>query len=57
MIREVRASGGFLSFDAPTLDFGLGACTEASMDVRWTDGTLVELPAVPVEQHLHLVRR
>jgi len=39
-MREVKASGGFRSFDAPVLHFGLGAHAEISkVEIRWSDGT------------------
>ncbi|HHQ15160.1 MAG TPA: hypothetical protein ENK16_09015 [Chromatiales bacterium] len=41
--RELRLSGGFLSFDAPVLHFGLGEHdTIDGFTVQWPDGTVSE---------------
>jgi len=38
-IREIKAGGGFLAFDAPEIHFGLGKVTEIdSLTVRWSTG-------------------
>jgi uncharacterized membrane protein YraQ (UPF0718 family) len=43
--REVRASGGFDSFDGPLLHFGLGAASQADeLEIRWPDGRVQRLP-------------
>ena len=44
-VREIKASGGYRSFDAPLVHFGLGAHTKIQkVDVRWSDGqsTVIE---------------
>jgi hypothetical protein len=44
-MREIKASGGYRSFDAPLAHFGLGANTKIQkVEVRWSDGakTLIE---------------
>jgi uncharacterized membrane protein YraQ (UPF0718 family) len=39
MMREIRASGGYLSFDAPVAHFGLGdAETVKAIEVEWSTG-------------------
>jgi uncharacterized membrane protein YraQ (UPF0718 family) len=39
-VREIKASGGYRSFDAPRAHFGLGANYEIQkVEVRWSDGT------------------
>jgi hypothetical protein len=39
-MREIKASGGYRSFDAPIAHFGLGAYTKIQkVEVRWSDGT------------------
>lgn len=46
-MREIKASGGYRSFDAPLVHFGLGADYEIQkVEVRWSDGTrtLIEHP-------------
>lgn len=42
--REIQLGGGFMSFDAPRVHFGLGAETAASsLHIRWADGTQSEV--------------
>ena len=42
--RDIKASGGYQSFDAPMADFGLGDWgSVASLDVTWPDGQLQHL--------------
>jgi hypothetical protein len=46
-MREIKASGGYRSFDAPMTHFGLGANTKIQkVEVRWSDGqsTVIEHP-------------
>ena len=39
-MKELKASGGFNSFDAPLLYFGLGKADSADkLEIRWADGT------------------
>lgn len=39
-VREIKASGGYQSFDAPVAHFGLGAATRIEqIRVRWRDGS------------------
>ena len=39
-VREIKASGGYRSFDAPLAHFGLGGNTKIQkVEVRWSDGT------------------
>ena len=39
-MREIKASGGYRSFDGTQVHFGLGANTEIrKVEVRWSDGT------------------
>lgn len=38
-VREIKASGGYRSFDAPLAHFGLGAYDEIKkVEIRWSDG-------------------
>ncbi|MBE1291308.1 MAG: RNA-binding protein [Rhodobacteraceae bacterium] len=42
--RELQLGGGFMSFDAPTITFGLGAETTAGpLAIRWADGEDITL--------------
>jgi hypothetical protein len=46
-MREIKASGGYRSFDAPMTHFGLGANTKIQkVEVRWSNGqsTVIEHP-------------
>jgi uncharacterized membrane protein YraQ (UPF0718 family) len=39
-VREIKASGGYRSFDAPLVHFGLGGNYDIEkLEVRWSDGT------------------
>ena len=43
-IREVKASGGYLSFDVPTLHFGLGDAKEVDgARIWWPDGSQTQI--------------
>jgi len=45
--RELQLGGGFMSFDAPRLHFGLGASDGIeSATIRWPDGTITALGAM-----------
>ncbi len=57
-VREIKASGGYRSFDAPLAHFGLGANTKIQkVEVRWSDGTktLIEHP-IPANREYTLRR-
>ena len=41
--REVQLGGGFMSFDAPQVHFGLGGATATAVTVAWADGTHTKL--------------
>ena len=44
-MREIKASGGYMSFDAPVAHFGLGQTDHVEeIRVRWRDGTETVLP-------------
>ncbi len=44
-VREIKASGGYLSFDAPVAFFGLGEVDRVEqIRVRWRDGTETSVP-------------
>lgn len=43
-VREIKASGGFQSFDPPEARFGVGAASEISrLDIRWSTGDRTHL--------------
>ena len=58
-MREVKASGGYRSFDAPRVHFGLGTHTEIHrVEVRWSDGTRTEIKrSLPANREYTLRRR
>lgn len=50
-IAEVRASGSYLSTNAPLVHFGLGSVTVVhSMDIRWPDGHASHFTTVPADK-------
>lgn len=58
-MREVQLGGGFMSFDAPRVHFGLGEASEAAgARIRWADGfeSVVEGP-LKAGQLYRVVRR
>jgi uncharacterized membrane protein YraQ (UPF0718 family) len=43
-VREIKASGGYRSFDGTQAHFGLGANTEIQkVEIRWSDGTKTQI--------------
>ncbi|PAP75861.1 FG-GAP-like repeat-containing protein [Rubrivirga marina] len=57
MMREVQASGGFLSFDEPIAHFGLGAEAEAAeVEVRWPTGRTTRVENLAAGAR-HTIRR
>ncbi len=56
--REVQLGGGFMSFDAPRLHFGLGKATRlVTGTIRWADGTVSSLPGPLAAGAHHRVTR
>ena len=50
-VAEVRASGSYLSTNAPEIHFGLGASTLIdTIDVRWPDGRTTRLTSVAADR-------
>lgn len=41
--REIQLGGGFMSFDAPQVHFGLGGATATNLAITWADGTRTTL--------------
>ncbi len=57
-IREIKASGGFISFDAPRATFGLGSHTTVSrVEVVWSSGETTELTGEFKAGHLYTIER
>ena len=56
MMREVQASGGFLSFDEPVVHVGLGDEASAEVEVRWPEGGTTRVGRLEAGAR-HLVRR
>jgi hypothetical protein len=54
-MREVSASGAYLSQAPLTASFGLADATQADVTVLWPSGTVQKVFAVPVNQRLVLV--
>jgi uncharacterized membrane protein YraQ (UPF0718 family) len=56
--REIQLGGGFMSFDAPTVHFGLGAAQSVQrLSITWADGT-VSRPDGPLDAgHTHHILR
>lgn len=57
-LREVLASGGFSSFDAPLAHFGLGDVTEVErVRVAWSDGDVTDLTGPFPAGRRYVIRR
>lgn len=58
MTREVQLGGGFMSFDAPRVHFGLGEATAVQdLTIRWADGTQTQVTGPLAAGHLYAVQR
>ncbi len=57
-IREIQASGGFVSFDAPIAWFGLGEYERiAGVEIRWSTGEVTRLDRELLAGSRYLIRR
>ena len=57
-IRELKASGGYLSFDEPVAHFGLGNSDEVDrLVIKWSTGGETELPGPFMAGHLYTIQR
>jgi len=57
-VREIKASGGYRSFDAPQAHFGLGGNYEIQkIEVRWTDGTKMNIRHLFPANREYILRR
>jgi len=57
-LREIRASGGFISFDPQEAHFGLGGFSEvSSIEIRWPNGERTELRGPFPANHCFRIER
>jgi len=57
-MRELKASGGYLSFDEPVAHFGLGEYdTVERLEIRWSTGGKTVIPGPLEEGHLYSLER
>ncbi len=57
LMREVSASGSYLSQAPLTASFGLAGATTVNMTVRWPSGVVQELTDVPVNRRIEIVEQ
>ncbi|WP_146591339.1 FG-GAP-like repeat-containing protein [Puniceibacterium confluentis] len=58
MTREIQLGGGFMSFDAPRVHFGLGSADQAaSLSLRWADGQVTRVAGPLAAGALYTIRR
>ncbi len=55
-VKECQSGGSYLSSSDPRLHFGLGEATEATIEIRWPDGTLQKMEAMAANQVLRVVQ-
>ena len=57
-VRELKASGGYLSFDEPVAHFGLGDYDSVQkLEVSWSTGGTTEIPGPFKAGHLYTLQR
>jgi len=57
-MRELKASGGYLSFDEPVAHFGLGEYDHVErLEIHWSTGGATEIPGPISAGHTYSVRR
>ena len=58
-MREIKAGGGYLSFDEPIAHFGLGQYHQVDhLMIRWSTGGVTEISGpFKAGHHYHLERR
>ena len=57
-MRELKASGGYLSFDEPIAHFGLGEYDSVDrLEIRWSTGGETVIPGPFAEGHLYSLER
>jgi uncharacterized membrane protein YraQ (UPF0718 family) len=57
-LREVKASGGFMSYDEPIVQFGLGEDTQVSeVEIRWSTGQTSRIGELDANYRYKVVRQ
>jgi hypothetical protein len=57
-MRELKASGGYLSFDEPSAHFGLGEFDQVErLEIHWSTGGATEIPGPFEAGHAYSIRR
>ena len=57
-MRELKASGGYLSFDEPSAHFGLGEYKQIErLEIHWSTGGATEIPGPFEAGHIYSVQR
>ena len=57
-LREIKASGGYLSFDEPRAHFGLGDYDQVErLEIRWSTGGTTVIPGPFDAGHVYTVDR
>jgi len=55
-VKERQSGGSYLASSDPRLHFGLGEATQATVEIRWPDGTLQTMESVAANQILHIIQ-
>ena len=55
-VKERQSGGSYLASSDPRLHFGLGEATEATVEIRWPDGTWQTMKGVAANQILHIIQ-
>ena len=55
-VKERQSGGSYLASSDPRLHFGLGEATQATVEIRWPDGTLQTMEGVAANQILHIIQ-
>ena len=55
-VKERQSGGSYLASSDSRLHFGLGEATQATVEIRWPDGTLQTMEAVAADQILHIIQ-
>ena len=55
-VKERQSGGSYLASSDPRLHFGLGEAIQATVEIRWPDGTLQTMESVAANQILHIIQ-